>query len=656
MPPIPHLDPLASSIAQVLGIFGLSLLLTWIVRPERALHRVALYAGVWFFSLRYIWWRATATLAPAGLTLDALASWSFFGIELLSIVSALSASVIMSRTRNRSGEADRNLGWWKPGGDPRVAVLIPTYNEELEILERTIIGARALRYSNKQIVVLDDGRRDWLRDYCAAHSVSYLRRDGNAGAKAGNLNNALRVLADSATPPDFVAVLDADFVPHLEFLERTLALFHDPKVAIVQTPQHFFNADPVQQNLGLASSYPDEQRYFFDHVQPSRDAWNIALCCGTSSLIRWSALQEVGGFPTDSVTEDYMLTQVMRDLGWNTVYLNEPLTEGLAPEGLKEYITQRGRWCLGTMQIARSRVGPFGRSRITLPDRWSILDATLYWSSTFVFRIAALVYPLLYWFGNIIVVDARVEQAVSYFGCYFVWSLMTINLLSRNIMMPLLTEVQQLLGAFPITYAAFLGLFSGQKHSFKVTAKGGERSAAVVQWALMKPFIILFALTALGIFIGIFSDRFAFSDAGDGKMVILFWSIYNLFVLGVTLISCVELPRYERHIVDEPERTVVRLGHEPRRVWITDLTLDTVRLRGHRYEEERRGKIRVPRVGNVECFVVAETADGARLQLLPNDAQRKRLFQRFYSRGANPGVSNVRVTAVLRDIVERILS
>lgn len=656
MLPIPYLDPLASSFLQVLGIFGLSLLLTGIVRPERTLHRVLLYSGVWIFALRYVWWRATETLAPAGLTLDALASWSFFGIELLTIVSSISASVIMCRTRNRSGEADDNLRWWHTRTDPQIAVLIPTYNEELEVLERTILGARALRYSRKQIIVLDDGRRDWLRDYCAEHSVNYLRRDSNEGAKAGNLNNALRVLAASKTPPSFVAVLDADFVPHKEFLERTLALFHDPKVGIVQTPQHFFNADPVQQNLGLASSYPDEQRYFFDHIQPSRDAWNIALCCGTSSLIRWSALREAGGFPTDSVTEDYMLTQVLRDLGWNTVYLNEPLTEGLAPEGLKEYITQRGRWCLGTMQIARSRVGPFGRSRITLRDRWSILDATLYWSSSFLFRIAALVYPLLYWFGNVIVVDARVEEAVSYFGCYFVWSLMTINLLSRNIMMPIMTEVQQLLGAFPITNAAIRGLLSSRQHDFKVTAKGGDRSVAVVQWALMKPFIFIFALTTLGIVIGLVSDRFAFADAGDGKMVILFWSLYNLVLLAVTLVTCVELPRHERHIADAPERTVIRMGPHPRKIWITDLTLDTLRLRGHCYEKDQRGKIRVPGVGSVECVVIEEMADGARLRLLPDNVQRKRLFQRFYSKGGSPGVSNVRLSAVLRDIVERVVS
>ena len=78
-------------------------------------------------------------------------------------------------------------------------------------------------------------------------------------------------------------MLDADFVPHRDFLKRTIALFHDPKTGLVQAPQHFFNADPVQHNLGLSRFYPDEQRFFFDHMQPSRDGWGLAICCGTSS-------------------------------------------------------------------------------------------------------------------------------------------------------------------------------------------------------------------------------------------------------------------------------------------------------------------------------------------------------------------------------------
>ena len=87
---------------------------------------------------------------------------------------------------------------------------------------------------------------------------------------------------------------------------------------------------------------------------PSKDAWGTAFCCGTSSVIRLQALREAGGFPTTSITEDYLLTLRLKQFGFRTVYLNERLSLGLAPEGLDEYITQRSRWCLGFIQILRS--------------------------------------------------------------------------------------------------------------------------------------------------------------------------------------------------------------------------------------------------------------------------------------------------------------
>ena len=108
------------------------------------------------------------------------------------------------------------------------------------------------------------------------------------------------------------------------------------------------------------------------------------------------------------------------------------------------------------------------------------------------------------------------------------------------------------------------------------------------------------------------------------------------------------------HIADKPERTVAVIHGRPRRIWITGLTMDTARLRGFAYPMGARGQIRVREVGDVACYVIAETRDGAQLQLLPDEAQRERLFQRFYAQGDSPGVTSVRWSAVLRDIVDRL--
>lgn len=652
---LPLLSETQSALVELVAVAATAVVATTLFIRDRTAHRIILFAVCFVLAARYLFWRATETIAPFGLTPDCLASWSLLAFEGVALAGSLSAFVILSRTRDRSAEVAAKLSWWEPEPPPRVAILIATYNEEEEVLERTIVGALALRHPDKEVMVLDDGRRDWLRMFCAERGVSYLTRPDNQGAKAGNINNALRVLDARAEPPDYVAVLDADFVPHRGFISRTLALFHDPKVGLVQTPQHFFNADPIQHNLGLSRSYPDEQRFFFDHMQPARDAWGIAFCCGTSSVARFSALKDIGWFPTESVTEDFMITLVLQDAGWNTVYLNEPLTEGLAPEGLKEYVTQRARWCLGMMQIARSRVGPLARNRLRLRDRWSVMDSVLYWTSTFPFRMAVLIYPLLYWFANIVVVDATVPDVIRYFGTYYVWILITLNFVTRGVVMPILTDVSQLLGALPISRAAFVGLTRPKGHPFRVTAKGGDRSRITVQWQLMAPFLGVLGLTLLGLILGILSDRFAFFDAGDGKAIVLFWTLYNVVVLAFTILVCVELPRRERHIADQPERAEVVIdGQAVESVWLVGLTKDVVRLRGMHMVEGERGLLQIREVGDVPFLALEQTADGARVSLLPNNAQQAALIERFYAEGEAPGVVTVRVGALVEDLSRRL--
>lgn len=653
LPPV-LLTETQSAFAQMLLVVGLGLILPTFVNRFDNRHRAVLMGIGILLGLRYAWWRGTETLAPLGLTVDCLASWSLFAIELAALASAVSAAILMTRIRERGPEADAHADWWAPGPAPRVAVLIATYNEDREVLERSIVGALALDWPDAQVCVLDDGKRDWLREFCKAQGARHITRPDNKGAKAGNINHTLNML-QAEGPPDFFAVLDADFVPHRNFLRRTIALFHDSKTGLVQTPQHFFNADPVQHNLGLSRSYPDEQRFFFDHMQPARDGWGLAICCGTSSVARWQAVAELGGLPTDSITEDFMLTLALQDIGWETHYLNEPLTEGLAPEGLKEYITQRARWCLGLMQIARGRMGPLSSNNLRLRDRWSVIDSVLYWLTTFPFRVAALYYPLLYWFFNVTVVDASVPEVLSYFGVYFLWTVISFNLLSPGMLVPVLKDVSQHLGAIQISRAAITGILKPHGHPFSVTAKGGDRSKLQVQWRLMTPFIAVLVLTLTGLLLGIVWNRFAFYDAGDGKAVILFWTFYNLFVLCFVLIACIELPRRERHVADTPERAIFATeGEPPRRIWVATISQEVARIRGRSWDVGTTGILRVSGVGDIEASVVEQTVDGVRLRLLPDEMTGAALLRRLYAEGDAPGVLRSNSSALARDLARRL--
>jgi cellulose synthase (UDP-forming) len=652
--PFVYLSDTVSSIVQINLVLAAGVLVPLLFSREKNWHRMLLFGICGVLTIRYLHWRSAFTLAPAGLTWDCFASWSFFAIECAACLSSLSAFLILSRVKDRKRQADRQTDWWLPQSAPRVAVLIPTYNEDREVLERTIVGALALDYPNFSVHVLDDNRRDWLKDYCNALNVTYIRRSDNVGAKAGNMNHALRCMETERETPDFVAILDADFVPHGNFLKRTMALLKDDTIGLVQTPQHFFNSDPIQHNLGLSRSYPDEQRFFFDYMQPSRDAWGIAFCCGTSSVIRWKAIREIGWFPTESVTEDFLLTLSLKNAGYRTVYLGEALSEGLAPEGLKEYISQRARWCLGMMQIARSSLGPFARNRLGLADRWSVVDSVLYWTTNFPFRLAILLYPLLYWYFNILVVDATLQEVLRFFGTYYLWILITLNFVSGGLVVPIVNDISQLLGAVPITRAAWTGLFFPKGHPFSVTAKGGDRSRVVVQWRLIALFGTLFVLTLLGMLLGIFSDRFAYNDSGDGKVVIMFWTFYNLLVLGVTMIVCIELPRRELHLGDKPERAVLHLQNGKLRVWIVGLTQNSVRIRGAAIQDDMPVSIEIETIGRIPAVVTMPTDDGARLLLEPAPEQHEALLRRFYTTGDAPGVTRTRYRALVRDLVRRL--
>ena len=139
--------------------------------------------------------------------------------------------------------------------------------------------------------------------------------------------------------------MDADFVPFPNFIYRTIGFFRDPTVAIVQTPQCFYNAEPMRKNLGLVKYLPDEQDFFYRVLQPGRDAWGAAFYCGSAAMIRRQAILEIGGFVTATTIEDQATAVKLLSQGYQTRYLNEQLSVGLAPESNAVLHDQRNRWC-----------------------------------------------------------------------------------------------------------------------------------------------------------------------------------------------------------------------------------------------------------------------------------------------------------------------
>jgi cellulose synthase (UDP-forming) len=644
-----------SSFSVTLLVLGTLAAMMSLFRRDETFARTVLLGMVTALGWRYIWWRFSVTVQPLAWTLESFFSWTFAVMEGASMVGSSTAALWLCRTCNRSPEADSNRDWWA-SDPPRVDVYITTYNEELEVLERSIVGAMHIVYPQTKVFVLDDGRREWLAEYCRAHDVAYITRHDNAHAKAGNINNAFQRRMKEPDAPDFIAIFDADFISHYDFVDRALSLFHDPRVGVVQTPQYFFNPDPVQHNLGITEAYPDEQRFFFNHVQPSRDAWGVAMCCGASSVIRASALKEAGGFPTESVTEDYLLTLRFAEMGWKTVYLNEPLSEGLAPEGLREYIVQRTRWCLGMMQILRNVYNPFTlRHRFSLAQRLAVLDSGLFWICTFPFRLAALVCPILYWYFGIIVVDAQVPDIVRYFVPYYLGFILALNWISQGLIFPLIIDAGQVIVAWPITRAVFSGLAHKGPHAFKVTAKGGDRRSVFVQWRLLRPFALMFALTFIGLCMVLLTDyNYSFS-AGEGRYVILFWTLYNLMLLGAVMALCVEQPRASHRMRLVPEAGAIKVSGCAQAAWVLELSSDRARVRGPRNLTSGNSiELLVAGVGAVSAQVAGSQSDSYVLRLFPTPEQRIALIGRLHSAGGTPGAVSGSPVGVIRGLARRI--
>lgn len=558
-----------------------ALLIAWLPLLPRARTwaRVLVLGGAAFFILRYVVWRTLETLPPPAPSPQALWQWTFYLLETASLLGLLIGCVIQMRTADRRAEADAGAAAVQArAAPPFVDVFIATYNEGFDVVERTIVGALALDYPRYAVWVLDDGKRDWLRDYCKSKGARYVTRPDNRHAKAGNLNHGLAVSA-AVTRGELVMVLDADFVPRRDFLRRTVGLFDDPRIGLVQTPQHFFNPDPIQSNLGAQRCWVDEQRYFFDVVQPSRDAWDVAFCCGTSSVVRRELLTAIGAFPVDSVTEDVLLSYLLMQRGYVTRYLNEALSLGLAPEGMKEYLTQRARWCLGTLQILRLRTCPLWAPGHTLLERVSFLWLVMSWLVTFPWTLATLVAPLLYLYFGIYAISADWHELVGYFAPAFVAMIFSISWISNRTFAVAITDVTRLVMLFPILRSIAQGLLRPRGQRFKVTAKGGDRSRAVVQWGVMKPFLALLTLNAAGIALNLLPG-YAVVDDFDQQGMNIFWSIYNMLLMLLTALVCIDLPRRrreERFDVDEAAR--IHSGGDSAPCVIRDLSMSGARVR-----------------------------------------------------------------------------
>jgi cellulose synthase (UDP-forming) len=637
-------------LAPTIFVLGAVYLLGSILPNRRGWARHSIFAVVWLVVAWYLHWRLFATVLPAkGSWYEVGWVWLCFAIELLAIADQFILYVTFLRTTDRRAEADRHevrLRALSPEQLPSVDIYIPTYDEPIEVLEKTITGALCLDYADVSIWVLDDGRRPWLKAFCETKGVGYLNRPDNVHAKAGNINHAL-----TQTTAEFVAIFDADFVPQRNFLMRTIGFFSDPEIGIVQVPHAFYNHDPMQANLALQESLPDEQRFFFDVIMPSRDAWNAAFCCGSNSVTRRAALRAIGdALPTESITEDILLSMTLLRKGYVTRYLCEHLAFGLAPETIDAFFVQRQRWARGAIQILYLASGPLGRG-LTLMQR--LLFLPTHWLSLGLRTLIAIVAPIVFlWSGVSPVFDVSPADVIYYFMPMVLALAGGVRAYAPGQHFPLASQVQGTFLSFRVLPTVLETLVRPFGHPFKVTPKGGTSQASTYARGIFWTAGSLMGLTILGLIINTMPE-WRIIESPDVLPIVAFWSAINTVVLFLVCMLSLQAPMRrgeERFVLDEPIWIVgpsgaISAGR------IKDMSLSGVAIAADldRALAARTGepvRVFITEVGFVAGTVVrqAETFLGVQFNLPPS-VERDLMIRKMFTAGLH--TTNVSTSAWL---------
>jgi len=408
----------------------------------------------------YLAWRITETV-----------NWSVWWVAvplvLLELHAAVSLALFAYAAWDTTSAPDAAPARIAPG---RVAVLIPTYNEPVEVLLPTVAAAVALEPTH-ETWVLDDGNRPETEALARKLGAHYLARPTHEHAKAGNINHALEVVA-----ADFIAVLDADHVAMPGFLVRTLGYFADPRMAVVQTPQDFYNVESFEHERHQSwfkrnreLQLFNEQELFYRVIQPGKNRWGGAFWCGTGAVVRVDALREVGGVAVETVTEDIHTTIRLHRRGWRSVYHNEVLARGLAAADSDQYAAQRVRWGTGAMQVLRVE-NPLLVSGLTLRQRVSYASTVLGWFESWR-SLGYLLIPPLVLFTGAVPIRAAPDTFLLAFGATFLLQRLALQRLARGRAPALLSTVFELV-RMQSNVRATLTLITRTRTSFSVTPKG----------------------------------------------------------------------------------------------------------------------------------------------------------------------------------------
>lgn len=491
-----------------------------------------------FVTLRYISWRIGSTIGyhdPFSLlgALLLLAA-ELYGIGIYFLGAYVNIFPIHRQPVPLTGDPDL----W-----PTVDILVPSYNEDAEMLEITLLAATQIRYPKHRfkVYLCDDGgtvqrrnradiaEQSWARFHelnalCERVGATYLTREKNLHAKAGNLNSALQDYCSG----ELVLILDADHVPTADFLENTVGFFlKDPKLFLVQTPHHFINPDPVERNLGTYEHMPSENEMFYSIIQHGLDNWGASFFCGSAAVLRRAHIDLVGGVAGETITEDAETAMGLHGLGYHSVYFGKPMVAGLQPETFSGFTVQRMRWAQGMVQILLLK-NPWAQPNMGIEQRIAYTASVFFWFFPFA-RSIFLIVPGLYLIFGLKIYDATLAEFMAYTLPHILAAILLSNVLYGKTRWPFISELYETVQALFSLPAIIAVIRSPRSPSFAVTPKGEKLNDDFISQLVM-PFYIMLAVNLAFMVAGVI--RLALMpEQSDVIFITMIWTSINLIFL-----------------------------------------------------------------------------------------------------------------------------
>lgn len=514
---------------------------------------------VFIIGITYVTWRWMYTLNLFTSPFTTFWSYALCVAEILTLVVFTNFAAILLKSRNveKAGpdnklQNDYGKDVYKDGKlvtfenfAPSVDIFICTLNEDADMLSTTISACKNIDYPNHKVYVLDDGRRNEIKELTEMLGCNYITRQTNKGFKSGNINNAL-----AQTDGELVVIFDADHIAASSFLKETVYNFIDERLALVQTPQTFSNPDAFQKNLELPDFLANEQDVFYRIIEPSLNEFDSVFCGGTNIIIRRKHLETVGGFPENSITEDSLLGLMFHASGFRVFYYNRPLAIGLAASSFEEYIKQRCRWAKGNVQIVTNHKNWKYYTKLKPIQAFFYLSGVLYFFTP-IARLIFLAAPVLFLFFDITPVLILFYQIIAFQVSYFALKIIFIRYAGVRINNIIFADVYDLITSIFTVGGILNALLVPEKLSkikFSVTLKDLTKTSTNYKYKIT--LIIIFAILLLAEMQGIYDIMF--SDVYSVLAVVanLFWNTINLVVLAYGIKVVTEKPekRYYQRV------------------------------------------------------------------------------------------------------------